>query len=77
VGLAQYAEETPSRIVFDEAAELVLRQAARRGDPRNLEQSGGGRNVGIEAAGRRGDEIDRNFGGGIGRRQWTGLVFST
>ena len=65
---AQYAEDTPSHIVFDEAAEPVLRQAARLGDPGNLEQSGGGGNVGIKAAGRGGNEIDRNFGGRIRRR---------
>src|SRR6202035_3120752 len=75
MGFAQYAEETRGGIVLDDAAEIILRQAARRGDPRNLEQGGGGRNIGIEAACRRGDEIDRNFGGGIGRRQRTGIVF--
>ena len=66
---AQYAKETPSRIVLDEAAQPVLRQAARLGDPGNLEQSGGRRNVGIEPARRGGDEIDRNLGGRIRRRQ--------
>ena len=65
---AQYAKQTAGRIILDEAAELVLRQAARLGDPGNLEQSGGGGNVGIKAAGRGGNEIDRNFGGRIRRR---------
>jgi len=38
---AQYAKQTASRILFDEAADLVLRQAARFGNPWNLEESGG------------------------------------
>ena len=58
MGFAQYAEETRGGIVLDEVAELILRQLARRGDPRNLEQSGGGRNIGIEAACRRRDELN-------------------
>jgi hypothetical protein len=72
--LAQYAEDTASRVVFDETAELVLWQATRLGDPRNLEQSGGRRDIGIEPARRGGDEIDRNLGGRIRHRQRRGLV---
>jgi hypothetical protein len=47
---AQYAEEAPSRIVLDEAAEPVLRQAARPGDPRYLEQGGSDRKFNLELA---------------------------
>src|ERR1035437_4259235 len=73
--LAQYAKQAPSRIVLDEAAKLVLRQATRLGDPGNLEQSSGGRNVRVESAGRGGDEIDRNLGGRICRRQKIRIAF--
>jgi hypothetical protein len=48
--LAQYAEDSPNRLDFDKTAEPVLRQPARFGDPWNLAQSGGGRNVGADVA---------------------------
>ena len=58
--LADDAEEAALGVGLDELPDLVLRQAARLGDARHLEQRAGGRDVGIEAARRGGDQIDRD-----------------
>ncbi len=44
------------------AAHAVHRQVARLGDARHLEQGGRRRDVGVEAAGRRGDQVHRDRG---------------
>ena len=73
--LPQYTEHPAGRVLSDETANLVLGYAAGFRDTRNLEQGGGGRNVGIKPARRGGDEIDRNLGRRIRRRQLVGIAF--
>src|SRR6516225_12237009 len=58
--LAENAQSTILGHFRNENPHLLLRQVARLCDARHLEFGGGGRDVGIETAPRRGDEIDRD-----------------
>src|SRR6185312_4216317 len=58
--LAQESEQAALRVLGDQIADALLRHVTRLGDSRHLEQRSLGRNVGVETAGRGGDEIDRH-----------------
>ena len=59
-------------LLGDELADAILGHVARLGDARHLEQRGLRRDVGIEAAGGGGDEVDRH-----GAEGFSAFSFST
>ena len=59
-GSPRSAEQAAFDVALDQLAHLLLGKLARLGDARHLEECGFRRDMRIETAARRGDEIDRN-----------------